>query len=118
MKKIVYCTYEIAIRGGEQRILINKANYLASHGYEVHFLTSDQQNRQPAFPLDKRVQMHDCEVNYTLELKQGSYWAKTKNFFRCLRKEGLAVVQDDDPFLCVERRLVVDDAELFIEEAL
>lgn len=43
MKKIVYCTYEIAIRGGEQRILINKANYLASHGYEVHFLTSDQQ---------------------------------------------------------------------------
>ena len=91
MKKIVYCTYEIAIRGGEQRILINKANYLASHGYEVHFLTSDQQNRQPAFPLDKRVQMHDCEVNYTLELKQGSYWAKTKNFFRCLRKHKKAM---------------------------
>lgn len=91
MKKIVYCTYEIAIRGGEQRILINKANYLASHGYEVHFLTSDQQNRQPAFPLDKRVQMHDCEVNYTLELKQGSYWAKTRNFFRCLRKHKKAM---------------------------
>ena len=39
--KIVYCIAGTYNSGGMERVLANKANYLAVHGYEVVIITTD-----------------------------------------------------------------------------
>ncbi len=48
-----------------ERVLANKANYLAKLGFEVTIITSDQNNRKPYFDLDSRINQIDLGINYT-----------------------------------------------------
>ncbi|MGB7529186.1 glycosyltransferase family 4 protein [Sphingobacterium cellulitidis] len=48
-----------------ERVLANKANYLAKLGFEVTIITSDQDNRKPYFDLDPRINQIDLGINYT-----------------------------------------------------
>jgi glycosyltransferase involved in cell wall biosynthesis len=50
--------------GGMERVLANKANYLAAHGYEVMIVTTDQRNRKPFFTLSPRIRSYDMGINY------------------------------------------------------
>lgn len=52
--RIVYCISGTCNSGGMERVLSNKANYLAAHGYEVTIVTTDQRGRRPFFALDGR----------------------------------------------------------------
>lgn len=45
--RIVYCISGTCNSGGMERVLSNKANYLAAHGYEVTIVTTDQRGRRP-----------------------------------------------------------------------
>lgn len=63
--KIVYCILGTFNSGGMERVLANKANYLAKLGYEVTIITSDQNNRKPYFDLDPRINQIDLGINYT-----------------------------------------------------
>lgn len=47
-----------------ERVLANKANYLAGHGYEVVIITTDQRGNRPFFDLDGRIRCHDLGINY------------------------------------------------------
>ena len=41
--RILYVTDALAVWGGLERVLVEKANYLATHdGYEVHLVTVNQ----------------------------------------------------------------------------
>lgn len=62
--KIVYCIAGIYNSGGMERVLSNKANYLASHGYEVHIVTTDQRGRAPFFEFRSEIIHHDLGINY------------------------------------------------------
>ena len=62
--KIVYCIAGTFNSGGMERVLANKANYLAAHGHEVGIITTDQRGRKPFFFLDERVHCYDLNVNY------------------------------------------------------
>lgn len=62
--KIVYCIAGTCHSGGMERVLANKANYLAKQGYEVLIVTTDQQGLPPFFPLDRRIRSLDLDVNY------------------------------------------------------
>lgn len=48
-----------------ERVLANKANYLAKLGFEVTIITSDQNHRKPYFDLDPRINQIDLGINYT-----------------------------------------------------
>lgn len=63
--KIVYCILGTFNSGGMERVLANKANYLAQLGFEVTIITSDQDNRKPYFDLDPRINQIDLGINYT-----------------------------------------------------
>ncbi|OYD42800.1 glycosyl transferase family 1 [Sphingobacterium cellulitidis] len=63
--KIVYCILGTFNSGGMERVLANKANYLAQLGVEVTIITSDQNNRKPYFDLDQRINQIDLGINYT-----------------------------------------------------
>ena len=49
---------------GMERVLTDKANWLVSHGHQVTILTTEQQGRPNAFPLDARVQTRDLGIGY------------------------------------------------------
>ena len=62
--KIVYCIAGTYNSGGMERVLANKANYLARKGYEIVIITTDQRNRCSFFAFDARISFYDLEVNY------------------------------------------------------
>lgn len=62
--KIAYCISGTHNSGGMERVLSNKANYLASHGYEVTIITTDQRGKEPFFTLDRSIKCVDLDVNY------------------------------------------------------
>lgn len=69
--KIAYCVLGTFNSGGMERVLANKANYLAKLGHEVTIITTDQQERAPYYFLDERIQCVDLQINYTEDLTQG-----------------------------------------------
>jgi glycosyltransferase involved in cell wall biosynthesis len=48
-----------------ERVLANKANYLANLGHKVFIITSDQQGRNPFFALQTTIRSEDLDINYT-----------------------------------------------------
>ena len=47
-----------------ERVLTNKANWLAAHGYKVVIVTTDQRGRAPYFTLDSSIKTYDLGINY------------------------------------------------------
>ncbi len=62
--KIVYCINGFYRAAGMERVLADKANWLAAHGYDVTILTTDQKGRPEAFPLDSRISRYDFNIGY------------------------------------------------------
>ena len=62
--KLVYCINGFYRAAGMERVLADKANWLAAHGYAVTILTTDQLGRPDAFPLDPRIAKFDLGINY------------------------------------------------------
>ena len=62
--RIVYLIAGTYRAAGMERVLADKANWLAAHGHEVHVLTTDQMGRPSAFPMDPSIQIQDLGINY------------------------------------------------------
>lgn len=63
--KIVYCIPSLYNSGGMERVLSNKANYLADiRGSEVVIITTEQQHRKP-FSIFRKIIFYDLSINYT-----------------------------------------------------
>ena len=63
--RILYVTDALAIWGGLERVLVEKANYLASHnGNEVFMLTISQGGHSFPFPLDDKVTHVDLNIPF------------------------------------------------------
>ena len=54
-----------------ERVLANKVNYLAKHGYEITIVTTDQKDRKSYFQMDSTVRHIDLGINYTDDLDKG-----------------------------------------------
>lgn len=82
--KIVYSILGTYNAGGMERVLANKANYLADLGHQIIIITTDQQDREPNFLLHHAIQQIDLGINYTngqqqsIFKKSWSYWRKQK----------------------------------------
>ena len=64
MTKIIYAVECVNLTGGYDRIIIEKANYLAEHGYEVIIVVSYHGNVKPYYPLSKNVKLIDLDINF------------------------------------------------------
>lgn len=66
--RILYVTDALAIWGGMERVLVEKANYLAAHyGYEVYMLTVCQGGHPFPFPLDSSVHHVDMDIPFHIQ---------------------------------------------------
>jgi len=61
---ILYIYPEITIKGGADKVIVEKANYLACHGYDVTIVTEAQMGRELSFPLDVRVKHVDIGIDF------------------------------------------------------
>lgn len=63
--KIVYCIPGTFNSGGMERVLAQKANYLADTlKWDVTIITSSQKGRQPFYDYSSHIRMIDLEINY------------------------------------------------------
>lgn len=63
--RIVYLYTALTTMGGADRILTQKANYLAEHlGHEVYIVTDSQEGRPYSFPLSRQIKHFDLTINF------------------------------------------------------
>lgn len=65
--KIIYIYTALTTVGGADRVLIQKANWLANHGYDVTIVTESQANKPIAFPLSDHTRHVDLGVDFDEE---------------------------------------------------
>lgn len=62
--KIMYVVEAVNLPGGYDRVIIEKANYLAEHGYDVIIAVSSHALAQPYYPISQKVRLIDLNVNF------------------------------------------------------
>lgn len=90
--KIVYCLAGTFNSGGMERIVINKVNWLAEHGYDVTIVTTEQDGRPDFFSLNKNVRRIDLDILYS---KSNTYGVikKALERRRLMKKHKLSLAQ-------------------------
>lgn len=63
--KLIYCLNSLKIKGGLERVLCQRTNYMVKNfKYEVVIVTTDQDNKELAYELDKKIKIIDLNINY------------------------------------------------------
>ena len=89
---IVYIYPEITIKGGADRVIVQKANYLAEHGWQVTIVTESQLGREPSFPLLPSVRHVDMGLDFYRQYRQRfwkrgfTYWSLMHQYKLQLRR--------------------------------
>lgn len=89
---ILYIFAEISIKGGTDKVLVEKANWLVSHGYEVTIVTEAQMGRPLSFDLDNKVRHVDMGLDFNKQYSEGTlkrffiYYSLMKEYKRRLKK--------------------------------
>lgn len=65
--KIYYIYTALVTKGGADRVIAEKANWLAEHGHEIAIVTDTQLGREPAFPLSPKVKLIDLAIDFSKE---------------------------------------------------
>lgn len=65
--KIFYIYTALLTKGGADRVLTEKANWLAEHGYDVAIITDTQMGRPPVFPLSLKVRLVNLDIDFDKE---------------------------------------------------
>lgn len=62
--KITYIFSQLTISGGADKVLTDKANYLAEHNNDVTIITESQMGRPLIFPLSQKVKLIDIGLDF------------------------------------------------------
>ncbi|WP_044110591.1 glycosyltransferase family 4 protein [Xylanibacter brevis] len=71
MKRIIYVLKSFALKAGTERVMSDKMNYLADHGYDVTLVTYEQGTHPLAFPLHSSIRHVDLDTRFFLVDKYG-----------------------------------------------
>lgn len=80
--KIAYCIPALYFPSGMERVLTQKANWLAQQGVEVHIILTDGGRKPPYFTLHPSISLHQLDIDFE---KPYSY-PLLKRFFVYRRK--------------------------------
>ena len=68
--KIVYLYTALTTIGGADRIIVQKANYLADvYKHDIYIITDSQNKRPFSFPLSRNVKHIDLDINFDKQYK-------------------------------------------------
>lgn len=83
--KLVYLYPELTIRGGSERVLTDKANYLAEHGLDVTIITESQIHRNVVFPLSPKVKLVDMGIDFNKQYEH-NFLYRGFIYQKCIRQ--------------------------------
>lgn len=101
--KIYYIYTALVTKGGADRVITEKANWLAEHGHDIAIITDTQMGREPVFPLSPKVKLIDLAVDFSQEYGHGFFvriWMYYK-LMRLYRKMVTEVLMKDRPDIVV-----------------
>ena len=98
--RLLYICDALAIYGGLERVLIEKANWLVEQGgYEVCLLTVNQGNHPICFPLHQNVLHEDLDIHF-FEQYYLSFWrrlVRNLQLHRLFRERLASKIQEHAP---------------------
>ena len=65
--KIFYIYTALTTKGGADRVITEKANWLSEHGHDVAIVTDTQMGCPPVFPLSSKVRLIDLAIDFSRE---------------------------------------------------
>lgn len=83
--KIVYLYTQLTISGGADRVLTDKANYLAEHGYNITIITESQMGRPIVFPLSPKVKMVDMGIDFNKQYEY-NFLLRSVIYLKCIQQ--------------------------------
>lgn len=106
--KLLYICDALAVYGGLERVLIEKANWLAGQdGYEVCLLTVNQGDHPVSFPLHPDVQFEDLNIQFHQQYHL-PLWRRfiiNHRLHRLFRERLLGKIQEKRPDVLICTRL-------------
>ena len=124
--KIVYIYSQLTISGGADRVLTDKANYLAEHGYDITIITESQMGRPVVFPLSPKVKLIDMGIDFDKQyghniLYRGFLYLKLIRIYKERLKKLLFEIKPDIVITLMGRSLdfitSIQDGSIKIGEA-
>lgn len=112
--KLVYFIPLLSTRGGQERTLTDKANWLAQHGHEVMFVTYEHDGPL-AYTLDDNVQHIDIACHY-FRLYRYPVWQrfyKVLQLKKCFRLRFYQVLKEFQPDVIV---VAIPNTENFLPD--
>ncbi|MDD2618389.1 MAG: glycosyltransferase family 4 protein, partial [Bacteroidales bacterium] len=86
MMRIAYIYPALTTVGGADRVIVNKANYLADKcGYEVYIITAHQCGRPVFFPMSDKIKHIDMGVDFNAQYRH-SFFVRGAIYFYLLRQ--------------------------------
>lgn len=71
--KILYAVEAVNLRGGYDRIIIEKANYFADNGCEVILSVASHALSEPFYPISNKVRLIDFGIDFHQQYKYGLF---------------------------------------------
>lgn len=111
--RLLYICDALAVYGGLERVLIEKANWLAKQdGYEVCLLTVNQGDHPISFPLHPDVQFEDLDIQFHQQY-QLPFWkrvVRNRQLHRLFRKRLASKIQEkaSDIIICTRLDYIRD----------
>ena len=101
--KIYYIYTALVTKGGADRVIAEKANWLAEHGDEIAIVTDTQLGREPVFPLSPKVKLIDLAIDFSKEYGHSfpvRIWMYYKLMYQ-YRKKMKALLRHDHPDIVI-----------------
>lgn len=101
--KIFYIYTALLTKGGADRVLTEKANWLAEHGYEVGIITDTQMGRPPVFPLSSKIKLINLDIDFAKEYGH-NFLVRTILYYKLMREYKYAmkeVLQKNKPNIVI-----------------
>jgi glycosyltransferase involved in cell wall biosynthesis len=101
--KIYYIYTALVTKGGADRVIAEKANWLAEHGQEVAIVTDTQMGREPVFPLSPKVRLIDLAIDFSKEYGHG-FLMRIYMYYKLMhqyRKKMTEVLMHDRPDIVI-----------------
>jgi glycosyltransferase involved in cell wall biosynthesis len=85
--KIIYNTDQVYLHGGIEKVIAEKANYMADvFGYQVFILTTEQRDEPVCYPLSNSITLIDLKINYNRKKSYFSYENVKKAIYHFIRQ--------------------------------
>ncbi len=82
---ILYIYSEISIKGGTDKVLVEKANFLVEKGYKVTIVTEAQMGHPFSFPLSAKVKHIDMGLDFNKQYEYGLF-RRAFTYYSLIRK--------------------------------